>query len=87
MIGDVAASMWFATVAHPAKPSGWELTWGPQLDARVIRLPNAATDRNIAVASYLAKYATKSTEAVGTVSSRITADNPGTATSAVIRAG
>ena len=32
---------------------------------------------NIAVASYLAKYATKSTEAVGTVGGRITADNLG----------
>ncbi len=30
---------------------------------------------NIAVASYLAKYATKSTEAVGSVNCRITADN------------
>jgi hypothetical protein len=70
-----AASTWFATVAHPAKPAGWDIRWGAQLDIRTVRLPGTGHDANIAVASYLAKYATKSTEAVGTVACRITADN------------
>ena len=72
-----AASVWFATVAHPARPRGWDIRWGRQLDTRTIRLPAAANGQlpNVAVASYLAKYATKTTEAVGTISSRITAAN------------
>ena len=42
----------------------------------------------MAVASYLAKYATKSTEAVGTVTCRITAENVGYyGTPAAIRDG
>jgi hypothetical protein len=69
-----AGSVWFATVAHPARAKGWDITWGRQLDTRTIRLP-AGGEPNIAVASYLAKYATKSTEAVGTVNCRITAAN------------
>jgi len=73
----VAASLWFATVAHPARSRGWDIRWGRQLDTRTIRLPAEASGQlpNVAVASYLAKYATKSTEAVGTISSRITAAN------------
>jgi hypothetical protein len=70
-----AASTWFATVAHPAKPHGWDIRWGAQLDIRTVRMPASGQEVNIAVASYLAKYATKSTEAVGTVACRITADN------------
>ena len=75
IIRDVAASMWFATVAHPDRPKGWDIAWGRQLDTRTIQLSDVAAERTIAVASYLAKYATKSTEAVGTVSCRITAAN------------
>ena len=72
-----AASTWFATVAHPARPKGWDIRWGAQLDTRTITLPATPDGQvpNIAVASYLAKYATKSTEAVGTIACRITADN------------
>jgi hypothetical protein len=70
-----AASTWFATVAHPAKQHGWDIRWGAQLDIRTVRIPASGQNANIAVASYLAKYATKSTEAVGTVACRITADN------------
>jgi hypothetical protein len=70
-------STWFATVAHPARAHGWDIRWGHQLDARTIHLPAPASGQsaNIAVAAYLAKYATKSTEAVGTLSCRITAAN------------
>jgi hypothetical protein len=70
-----AAATWFATVPHPAKPKGWDIRWGRQIDTRVIRQPASGEPLNIAVASYLAKYATKSTEAVGSVNCRITADN------------
>jgi hypothetical protein len=72
-----ADSTWFATVAHPARPRGWDMRWGHQLDTRTIQLPTPASGQsaNVAVAAYLAKYATKSAEAVGTVSCRITAAN------------
>jgi hypothetical protein len=76
-IQTAAAATWFATVAHPAKPKGWDIRWGRQIDTQVVRLPASGGSPNIAVASYLAKYATKSTEAVGTVNCRITADNLG----------
>ena len=47
-------------------PSGWDIRWGAQLDTRTVRMPPAGGQvTNVAVASYLAKYATKSTEAVG----------------------
>ncbi len=71
-----ATSTWFATVTHPAKPGGWDIRWGAQLDTRTIHLPAAGGQAvNIPVASYLAKYATKSTEAVGAIACRITAAN------------
>ena len=37
----VVASAWFTTVAHPAKPKGWDICWGPQLDIRTVRMPDA----------------------------------------------
>jgi hypothetical protein len=71
-----SASTWFATVAHPVKPKGWDIRWGTQVLPTVVDLPATPDGQaNIAVASYLAKYATKSTEAVGTVACRITAAN------------
>ena len=66
---------WFATVPHPAKPKGWDITWGAQVDPRVVRLTDDGEVTDIAVASYLAKYATKSTEPVGAAAGRITPDN------------
>jgi hypothetical protein len=71
----VASSAWFATVSHPAKPKGWDITWGAQVDPRVVRLTDDGQITDVAVASYLAKYATKSTEPVGVPPGRITADN------------
>ncbi len=65
----------FATVAHPAMPRGWDITWGTQTDTRVITLAGTGQLTDVAVASYLAKYSTKSTEAVGTLAIRITAGN------------
>ena len=73
-IRTAATATWFATVAHPARLragiSPGAASWTPASSA----CPRAA-EPNIAVASYLAKYATKSTEAVGTVNARITAAN------------
>ena len=36
------ASTWFATVDHPARPGGWDIRWGAQLDTRTIQLPAVA---------------------------------------------
>lgn len=74
IIRTVAGSTWFATVSHRARPKGWDITWGAQVDPRVVRLTDDGEITDIAVASYLAKYATKSTEPVGVPPSRITAD-------------
>jgi hypothetical protein len=51
-----------ALVIRVPRAKGWDIAWGRQLDTRIVRLP-AGGEPNIAVASYLAKYATKSTEA------------------------
>lgn len=67
------------TPPHPDNPPGWVITWGDVarggLDLSVIRrgVSDAAiTDQH--VAGYLAKYATKSTEALGAATGRITSD-------------
>src|SRR5262245_52158790 len=65
----------FATVPHPARPKGWDITWGTQVDPRVVQLTGNGEITDVAVASYLAKYATKSTETVGPLAVRITAGN------------
>jgi hypothetical protein len=75
IIRQVAAATWFATVPHPVKPKGWDITWGAQVDPRTVRLTGGGEITDTAVASYLAKYATKSTEPVGVLPGRITADN------------
>jgi hypothetical protein len=75
VISSVAVTAWFATVAHPAKAKGWDITWGAQVDPRVVRLTDDGEITDTAVASYLAKYATKSTEPVGVPPGKITAEN------------
>jgi hypothetical protein len=74
-VQQVASTTWFATVSHPAKPRGWDITWGAQIDPRIIRLTGVGEVTDGKVASYLAKYATKSTEPVGVPPGRITARN------------
>jgi hypothetical protein len=66
------ATTQFTTPPHPTNPGGWILTWGPQLDIRPVTFTGALTDT--AVAGYLAKYATKATEATGHTSRRLTTD-------------
>jgi hypothetical protein len=75
VIRQAASATWFATVSHPVKPKGWDITWGVQVDPRVVRLTDDGEITDVAVASYLAKYATKSTEPVGVPPGRITAAN------------
>jgi hypothetical protein len=57
------------------KPKGWDIFWGAQVDPRVVRLTDDGEITDVAVASYLAKYATKSTVPVGVPPGRITVGN------------
>jgi hypothetical protein len=63
----------FATADHPARPGGWSIGWGEQLDIRTLRLRGDGDVAERAVVAYLAKYATKSTETTGHSSKRLTA--------------
>jgi len=69
-----ARSVSFRTRPHPDSPDGegWDIAWGQQTDIRVVADHGTDTVSIRAVASYLAKYATKSTEASGHTSTRIT---------------
>jgi hypothetical protein len=59
----------------PGKPTGWDIIWGAQMEPKVVRLTGAGEITDVEVASYLAKYATKSIEPVGVPSGRITSEN------------
>ena len=78
-----ASAISYRTPPHPAQPGGWTITWGTEIDIRVITLHGTGTVTDLAVASYLAKYSTKGTEPTGHASARITAEtidlyaNPG----------
>ncbi len=76
---NAAASTGFATPTHPDRPHGWPIAWGDEgknryVDIRPITLTGAGEVSDGMVAGYLAKYATKSTEATGHTSTRLTAD-------------
>jgi hypothetical protein len=62
---------------HPDQLDGWVIEWGSQLDVKIIRTGPGAEITDGKVVAYLAKYATKSTEAVGGTSARITCDSIG----------
>jgi hypothetical protein len=64
----------FGTPTHPDRSGGWPMVWGEQVDIRPITLTGTGEVTDGMVAGYLAKYATKSTEATGHNSTRITAD-------------
>ncbi|MCM0677812.1 plasmid replication initiator protein [Micromonospora phytophila] len=68
----VAASrITVTTPAHPDRPQGWLVAWGEQVDVRSINTASGElTDDK--VAAYLAKYATKATEATGRSFTRLT---------------
>ena len=69
-----ARAIAYRTPPHPAQPGGWSITWGTEIDIRVITLHGTGALTDLAVASYLAKYSTKGTEVTGHASARITAD-------------
>ncbi|WP_346117439.1 replication initiator [Micromonospora coerulea] len=59
------------TPPHPGQPGGWLIAWGEQIDVRRINTTGGElTDGK--VAAYLAKYATKATEATGHSFTRFT---------------
>ena len=60
---------------HPDHAEGWLIEWGVQLDVKTVRTGPGGEIADGKVVAYLAKYATKSTEAVGGVSTRITPDS------------
>ncbi|MFI7603943.1 replication initiator [Micromonospora sp. NPDC049366] len=72
-----AAQIAFHTPAHPDQPGGWPITWGDQVDLRPITTGTDGEVTDGMVAGYLAKYATKSTEATGHTSTRLNADTVG----------
>jgi hypothetical protein len=72
-IRHTAAATWFATVPHPAKPAGWDINWGSQLDIRPVSITADGDISSGKIAGYLAKYATKATEPAGLTAVRITA--------------
>jgi hypothetical protein len=78
----------FTTPAHPDRPQGWEIRWGDPDKGFDIQPLTLAGDGSITddmvseqlasqKAGYLAKYTTKSTEATGFSSTRITDDTVG----------
>ncbi|RAO37056.1 Replication initiator protein [Micromonospora noduli] len=67
----------FHTPTHPDRPEGWPITWGEQVDLEPIATDGTGEVTDGMVAGYLAKYATKSTEATGHTSTRLTADSIG----------
>jgi Replication initiator protein, pSAM2 len=69
-----AAHITCTTPGHKKQPDGWRLTWGGQIDVRIISMRGSATVTDLMVASYLAKYATKGTKVTGHASARITPD-------------
>jgi hypothetical protein len=73
-VDHAARSVMFVTDPHPTKPSGWLIAWGEQLDVRAINVGDGQAITDSMVAGYLAKYATKSTEAAGHTSRRLDAE-------------
>jgi hypothetical protein len=67
VISEVASRIGVRTPPHPANRAGWHITWGRQLDVKPIRSSPAGEITDTTVIGYMAKYATKSTEAVGGV--------------------
>ncbi|WP_051802541.1 replication initiator [Actinocatenispora sera] len=66
-----AAGTSFTTAPHPDQPNGWHLAWGEQFKPIPVKLSGDQEVTDSLVAGYLAKYATKSTEATGHVSRRL----------------
>jgi hypothetical protein len=67
----------FVTAPHPDMPQVWRIRWGTELKTKVIAMSGEDTITDEAVGAYIAKYATKSTEATGRVLRRLTGDTVG----------
>ncbi|SNS72108.1 hypothetical protein SAMN06265355_12611 [Actinomadura mexicana] len=65
-----AAHITCTTDPHLARPGGWPIAWGDQVDVRIISLSGESVS-DAMVAGYLAKYATKGTEVTGHTSRRL----------------
>jgi len=74
---EAAAATSFVTPGHLEEPGGWRIGWGRQVDLKTVRAGTVDAITDTAVASYLAKYATKATEAAGHSSARLTPDTVG----------
>ncbi|MDQ7910219.1 plasmid replication initiator protein [Phytohabitans sp. ZYX-F-186] len=92
-IDHAARTVTFTTNPHPARPEGWQIGWGDQILTKVITVTGRGEITDAQVAAYVAKYATKSTEATGHTSARLTddtvnlyADGDGTHTERLIEA-
>ncbi len=76
-IRHAAKQIRFRTPAHPDRLQGWAIEWGDfdkGGDARTVALSGTNQVTDSQVAGYLAKYATKSTEAAGLRSTRLDED-------------
>jgi replication initiator protein RepSA len=77
-----AAHTTHTTPTHPDRPAGWVIGWGDEgagryADVRHLALAGQGDISPEMVAGYLAKYATKSTEATGHTSTRLTPETVG----------
>jgi hypothetical protein len=73
-IDHAARTVGFATEPHPTRADGWRIGWGQQVLTKVITVAGHGEVTDGMVAAYLAKYATKSTEITGHVSTRLNTD-------------
>ena len=74
LLARAVASTRYTTPVYPLTATAWTLTWGSQLDIRPVASSVTGEITSEAVAAYLAKYATKSTETTGHLSQRITVE-------------
>jgi hypothetical protein len=74
VVRDAARATAFRSPPHPDNPDGWPVAWGAQLDVKMVRKTVEGPVTETKVAAYLAKYATKDTQAAGHSSPRLTAD-------------
>ena len=73
LIRQVAATAWFATVHAPAKPSGWDIRWGDQVDPRIVQVTGRGRITDAAVASTWPSTRPRAPSPVGVPPGRITA--------------
>jgi hypothetical protein len=75
LLREVAQDTTVITAPHPDKVDGWNIRWGKQLDIQPLRRGVGNDELSDHYVRYLAKYATKGTEAVGLNARRLTHDS------------